>query len=121
MNHFFLNNTFLLLLILIQLHAKNCENFGVTTNNNGEYEIIVKNQTWLKNANTFIRSQFVQYDTDSKSLQLQHINKLNGTDILGSWVATSFQYSFNYSDKIVIECRITKYDHLDAIRFTQVF
>lgn len=116
-----MNTCIFYLLLLIQLYKINADNFGIRTNQNGGYKLIVKNQTWLKSANTFIRSEFEQYDTDSKSLHLQNINQLNGSDILGAWMATSFQYSFNNkSDEIIMECRITKYDHLNAVRFTQV-
>lgn len=116
-----MNSCIFYTLLLIQLFTINADNFGIKTNQNGRYELIVKNQTWLKSANIFIRSEFEQYNTDSKSLHLQSINQLIGSDILGTWRATSFQYSYNNkSGKIVMECRITKYDHLNAVRFTQV-
>lgn len=94
--------------------------FDVKIKNDGSYNLLIKNQTWLESANTFMRANNAKYDTYSKSLMLKGIQNSQGTDKLGNWKAVTFIYTLNNDTSITMNCNILIYDNLHLVRFIQV-
>ena len=113
----------LLILNLFSSHVVESQqqrNFDVEIKSDGTYNLLVKNKTWLLSANTFMRSNYAQYDTYSKTLILQSVKNAQGTDILGSWKSVIFTYALNNDTATTMDCYIVIYDNVNLVRFIQV-
>uniref|UniRef100_A0A2C9LY81 Uncharacterized protein n=1 Tax=Biomphalaria glabrata TaxID=6526 RepID=A0A2C9LY81_BIOGL len=59
---------------------------------NGSYSLSVNGVTWLTSGNTFFNNGGRQYSTADKSLSLLNSTTTSGSDGVGQWQSTSFNY-----------------------------
>ena len=108
------------LLLILNLFSSHVVESQQQIKSDGTYNLLVKNKTWLLSANTFMRSNYAQYDTYSKTLILQSVKNAQGTDILGSWKSVIFTYALNNDTATTMDCYIVIYDNVNLVRFIQV-
>ena len=95
-----------------------CE-IQVSIDPNGDYNITVNNQVWLRSSRTAIYIDDRWYSTENKSLSLVNITTAEGTDPnLGCWNETKITYTLVSSGKTTpIFAHIRQWSMVSAFTF----
>ena len=104
---------FLLLVIVC------CCDIQVLTDRNGEYNITINDQIWLRSSRTGIYADDRWYSTEDKSLSLIDIRTAQGMDpSLGSWNETKLIYHLIRDQKTIsVVARIRQWNIISALTF----
>lgn len=86
---------------------------------NGDYNITINNQLWLRSSRTAIYADDRWYSTEDKSLSLVGITTAEGTDPnLGRWNETKVTYDLARSGKTTqVIAHIRQWDGVSAFTF----
>ncbi|XP_052789947.1 uncharacterized protein LOC128224213 isoform X2 [Mya arenaria] len=97
------------------------DDFVISITTDGTYSINIHGKSWLNSAPTFFNANNKTYSAADKTLNLTSTSATSGTDKLGQWQSTSFDYVINDAGKTRFTAVIKTYPSLPVIIFQQVY